>query len=52
MKTKHSAQTDGHVRVSGEVIVDLEGIAYRPQPGQADGAFLIGQVKGSVSDYN
>ncbi len=29
-------QADGHVAVATEVEVDLEGIAYRPQPGQAE----------------
>ena len=35
-EAEHPAQADGHVAVSAEVEVDLQGVAHRSQPGQAE----------------
>ena len=36
-EAKHLPQTDGHVGVSGEIIVELKAVAQRPQPGHGGG---------------
>ena len=36
LEAEHVAHADGHVAVAGEVIVDLQRVADRAQPGQAD----------------
>ena len=32
METKHPSQSDCHVRIPGEIKVNLEGICHSPQP--------------------
>ena len=32
LKAEHSAESDGHIRVTGEIIVNLQGIGQRTQP--------------------
>ena len=33
VKPEHFSQSDGHIRISAEIEVNLEGIGQRPQPG-------------------
>ena len=35
-EAEHPAQADGHVAVTAEVEIDLQGVAHRPQPGQPE----------------
>ena len=37
LEAEHPAQADGHVRIAGEIIVNLEGICQSRRPGQAAG---------------
>ena len=50
MKTKESAYANGHVRIAGEIKVDLQGVAERGQPGERGGEFPAGQGKDLVGD--
>ena len=34
MKSKHPAKTNGHIRIPGKVIINLQGICQGPEPGQ------------------
>ena len=54
-EAEQPAQADGHVAVSAEVKVDLQGVAHRPQPGQAEvqlggrqGEHRVGHLPGGV----
>ena len=47
-ETEHSPQTNGHVAVSGEVEVDLQGVAERTQPSQTQIQLLSSRGKNQV----
>ena len=50
VETKHFSQTDCHVRITGEIEIDLEGIGNRPDPSHKGGQFIsaaesrVGQI--------
>ena len=48
METEHPPQADGHVRVAGEVVVDLKGIAQGAQPGHGGRELSAGHAPGGV----
>ena len=50
VEAEHTAQADGHIRVGGEIKVDLEGIGQSTHPGQA--GVQVGRclAKDSVGD--
>ena len=37
IKTEYFPQTDGHIRIPRKIKVDLERVAYNPQPSQLSG---------------
>ncbi len=47
-ESQHAAQADGHIRVAGEVEVDLQGIANETQPDQPGGLLGGRDVKNLV----
>ena len=48
LEAEHAPQADGHVAVAGEVEVDLQAVAQRPQPGHPDVQLLGGGGKHQV----
>ena len=51
MEAEHTPHADGHIRVAGEVKVNLHGIAHRPQPGHPGGEFPGLQAVGEVGHH-
>ena len=50
VKSKHPAQTDGHVGIAGEVVVQLEDVSHRSQPGKGGGQSVSRHTVGPVGD--
>ena len=43
LKAQHPAQADGHIRIAGEIIINLQGIADHAEPGGPAGNFPFPQ---------